>query len=697
LKSGLWAARGELTREVFGNQPTTAQVVFYVLSAAALAVFGWGVWRRVRLWRLGRPAAGRVSFPAAAVNLLRDGVLQARVFGRRRSVSVAHVLLFAGFAVLFLGTTLLGIEHGLAVLLGRDADHPVFHKGVYFAIYEFTTDAFGLALLAGGGVLAVRRWRRPGSIGHAWSDWFVLASLLVLGVTGYLVEGLRLLREQTPFPGFSFVGWLAAQGFAALGVTSASASGPHFVLWWFHALLALGLVAAFPYTRLLHALAGAARLMAGPAPLGVLRKVDEAEVEQTGVFGVSRISHLDRRQLLELDACVSCGRCQDACPAFEAGKPLSPRDVVQDLKRQLNIVGPRLLAGEAVDEPALAGETIRSETLWSCTTCSACTAVCPLDVNPLGLITDLRRNLIGEAQLRGPAAAALQKMDRGGNPWGLPARDRLAWTAGLDVPTTADCPDFEVLYWVGCAAAYDRRVQKVARSVVRLLKAAGVRFAVLGTEERCTGETARRMGDEFLFQQLATGNVETLQRCGVEQRGRTILTHCPHCLNSFQHDYPQMGGTFKVVHHTEYLARLAAEGRLPLDRATLQIKGDKITYHDPCYLARVSEVTEPPRRLLGLTVVPETGRKLIEMPRHGRDTSCCGAGGGRMWFDDAVAERIGGGRIAEALATGAGTVAVACPFCLIMLGDGVAARDPRVQVRDVAEILADALSPEPRA
>jgi Fe-S oxidoreductase len=420
--------------------------------------------------------------------------------------------------------------------------------------------------------------------------------------------------------------------------------------------------------------------------------LDAEEVERTGVFGVGRLGDLSRRQLLELDACVSCGRCQDACPASEAGKPLSPRDVVQDLRRHLSTVGPCLLApGKAEEKPGLAGEVILPETLWSCTTCSACTDVCPLGVNPLGLISDLRRNLIGEALLRGAPAAALQKTDRAGNPWGLPARDRLAWADGLDVPTTASCPDFEVLYWVGCAAAYERRAQQVARSVVKLLKAAGVRFAVLGAEERCTGETARRMGDEFLFQQLATGNIESLTRHGVKRGAKKIVTHCPHCLNSFKKDYPQMGGDYEVLHHTEFLSRLSAAGRLPLDPAILAKVGGKVTYHDPCYLARVSNVTAPPRKLIELTVVQGGGRELVEMPRHGRQTSCCGAGGGRMWFDDPASERIGNSRVQEALATGADTIAVACPFCLIMVGDGAAARNPGVQVRDVAELLAEAL------
>ena len=284
----------------------------------------------------------------------------------------------------------------------------------------------------------------------------------------------------------------------------------------------------------------------------------------------------------------------------------------------------------------------------------------------------------------------MQKTQRSGNPWGLPPQDRFAWADGLGVPTVAENPQFDVLYWVGCAAAYDRRVQKVARSVVRLLQIAEVNFAVLGPEERCTGESARRMGEEFLFQEVAAANVEVLSAAGVKK----ILTHCPHCLNSFRSDYPQMGGRYEVVHHSEFLAELIAEGRLKIDaEARKKLAPGKVTYHDPCYLARVQNVTAAPRDVLQQTLGGDG--ELVEMPRHGRATACCGAGGGRMWFDDTPDQRIGVGRIEEVLATGAKTVAVACPFCLTMVSDGVAASEGNVAVRDIAELLIEVIDAKP--
>jgi Fe-S oxidoreductase/nitrate reductase gamma subunit len=684
-------AFSQLTREVFGNVPDGAKILFYLLSLVSLGIFVWGVVRRVRLWRRGKRNPQPMEWRAAFGHLWRLVLLQRRVRGRG-AASTAHVLLFGGFMVLTLGTTLLAIEHGLAWLLGRGPGEPVFHNGLYFAIYEPVLELAGLGLLAGCAFFVWRRWKQPPEPGHDHRDWLVLALLAAIGVTGYLLEGLRIVREQTPWPGLSFVGALAGQGFAVCGLTPVNVAGWHLAVWWAHAVLALALIALFPFTRLLHAVAGTVRLAHGVQRLGELPAVSIREVEETGELGVARLEQFTRRQLVELDACVACGRCDEACPAWEAGKPLAPRQVVQDLRGRLNT----LASGRASapsggsgngDPPPLAGHVVAAETLWSCTTCSACVDVCPLGVNPLGFIVELRRHLVTEAQLRGAPALALQKTDRAGNPWGLPARDRMAWAAGLAVPTIEENPDCEVVYWVGCAAAYDRRLQKVARSVVRLLRAARVNFAVLGNQECCTGETARRLGDELLFQQLARRNLETFERHGLGRRARRLLAHCPHCVNSFRQDYAQLGGDLDVFHHTSFLAELVRDGRLALPKSSAVAPA--LTYHDPCYLARVQGETAAPRTLL-------TGAgRLREMPRHGRHTACCGAGGGRMWFDDAPDKRTGQSRVAEALATDAPTLAVSCPFCLIMTGDGLAARGGAMTVRDVAEILADALPPDP--
>ncbi len=683
-------AVGQLTREVFGNIPAWAKTLFYLAAAVSLIVFSYGCYRRVRLWRLGRAGKSRPAVPQIVSNLLRDVLLQQRVKGRGLA-SVAHLLLFSGFVVLFIGTVLIAVEHLSAALLGRAADDPVFHQGLYFAVYEIVMDTFGLALMAGVVLFAWRRARRPSSVGHNALDWCVLVLFFVLGGTGYLIEGLRIIIEQPRLAGVSFVGLACAWSWETVGVGPESAGAVHFGLWWLHAVMALGLIAVIPYTRLLHVVAGALNLATSSRELGVMQPVSIEELEETGFVGVGAVRDFSSQQLLMMDACVSCGRCDDACPALEAGKPLSPKSVVQDLRAHLNVVGALLSQTRTTPtnghhSPALHGDTIAAETLWSCTTCSACVDVCPLGVSPLGMITDLRRFLVGEAELRGSPATALQKTQRTGNPWGLPAAERFAWAEGLKVPTVEDHPDFELLYWVGCAASYDRRTQKVARAVVKLLQAAGASFAVLGSQERCTGEAARRMGDEFLFQELAASNVQTLGK----HRVHKIVTHCPHCLNSLRRDYPQFGGNYEVIHHSQLLMELLEQGRIPI-RGSRSDFERTVTYHDPCYLARVNGQTEAPRKVIETRMANSGNLTIIEMPRTGRQTSCCGAGGGRMWFDDAADERIGRSRVQEALDTGASTIAVGCPFCLTMMSDGVAARDGKVEVKDIAELLLEVL------
>jgi Fe-S oxidoreductase len=419
------------------------------------------------------------------------------------------------------------------------------------------------------------------------------------------------------------------------------------------------------------------------------------EVEKSERIGVSAIEHFDRQQLLSLDACMECGRCEEACPAFATEKPLSPKKVVQDLKvlMGLNLTPfvSRSTKGDAAPATAtnraLHDETIQIETLWSCTTCNACAQVCPVRIDPVTLLTDMRRNRVGEGALSGTAATALRRMQSSGNPWGLPAAERANWTEDIGAPTVEENPQFELLYWIGCAGSYDRRAQRVARAMVKLLKHAKVNFAILGREEKCTGESARRLGDEFLFQELARANIATLAKYNVKR----IVTHCPHCLNSLLKDYSQFGGSYEVIHHTQLLEQLLAEGRLKVNGAPSA--GDTITYHDPCYLARVNGVHDAPRGVLKAlsTETASPPVELREMPRNREKTFCCGAGGGRMWMEEDPKKRVCSVRAKEALDTGAKTVAVGCPFCLTMMTDGVASRTDSARVLDVAEILAERL------
>ncbi len=674
------------TRETFGNIPHQAVMVFYCLTIVAMLIFGYGIWRRFQFWRRGtgplRDLLNRQELWTRVRRLLKEGLGQARVRGRG-AASRAHIGLFAGFMVLFLGTTLLEIDH----LASSMAQGLKFHKGWYYIIYEFTLDVFGLLFLTGCLYFLWRRTRRPASLGHRATDWYVIGTFLAIGVTGYLVEGLRMVWQQPNgiAASCSPVGLMVAGWFS--GLPQASARSAHQWFWWTHAILVFGFIASVPYTRLLHIIAGPLNLFFARPGLGVLTPVSMEEVEKTERVGVSQIDHFTQQQLLTLDACMECGRCEEACPAFATGKPLSPKKVVQDLRGLMNLG--RDTARKLHDE------TIQAATLWACTTCSACVRVCPVRVDPLTLITDMRRNRVGEGTLSGTPATALRRMQSSGNPWGLPGAQRAAWAEGLGAPSVKENPGFEILYWVGCAGSYDRRALRVARAVVKLLKQAKVNFAILGSEEKCTGESARRLGDEFLFQELAQANIATLNKYKV----RKILTHCPHCLNSLLKDYAQFGGCYEVVHHTQFLEGLLAEGRLVIDSAGVppsqgnEPAAEPLTYHDPCYLARVNGIHQAPRQVLNFGAPHDhsTANALREMPRNRQNTFCCGAGGGRMWMEEEPKQRVSTVRAAEALATGAKTVAVGCPFCLTMMTDGVASQSESARVMDVAEILVERL------
>lgn len=673
-----------LSREIFGNIGQESKLAFYALAVFALLIGARGLARMIGRWNRGQPSTTKNCWKGLPRRLFAFAFHRHSTWfslrDTRPAASWAHRLLFWGFCLLSLGTILIAIEHVAALVLGRAATDPVFHKGLYFAVYELVLDAAGLALLAGGAWFLVRRLSDRSSIAREPADLVVLTGLLFLGVTGYVVEGLRIIEAQTAQPWFSFVGAAVASGLEGAGVTPTIAATAHRVSWWLHAVVALGLLAAVPYTRLRHVVAGSVLLATTDSQqLGTMTPVSIEEVEASGKFGIGEVTDLPRQQLIQLDACVSCGRCEDECPAHAAGKPLSPRSVVQALSGHLQ----DLVASPArEDTPPLHGEVISEDTLWACTTCSACVEVCPLGVDPLTLITGMRRHLVGSGNIRGPAATALQKLSRSGNPWGLPAEQRFDWAEGLQVPTVEDTPDFEILYWVGCAAAYDRQARRTARAMVRLLQTAKVNFAVLGNQERCTGESARRMGEEFVFAELAATNVETFKRHGVTR----ILTHCPHCLNSLRHDYPQAGGQFDVIHYSQYLAELISAGRLTFPGSQTDSHTGSVTFHDPCYLARVNGIVDSPRELLS-----HAGARLTEMPRHGCRTACCGGGGGRMWLDDAPDERVGQDRVDEVLQTATETVVVSCPFCRTMIGDGIAARGAETLVKDLAEVMVAAL------
>ncbi|HET7535594.1 MAG TPA: heterodisulfide reductase-related iron-sulfur binding cluster [Candidatus Didemnitutus sp.] len=654
------------TREVFLNIAPWMRVVFYGLMLASVSVLGFQVWRRARLWSQGQPGGFEKDWRLWARRLFVFALAQKRVY-RKSLGAVLHVLLFSGFVVLTIGTTLLAIA---------DKGPVNFHHGWYYLFYELSMDVFGVALCAGCCLGIWRRlFQRPSALGHSNRDWILLSTLLALGITGFLVEAFRLHYTQVApeIARWSPVGQVINLTLLH-GLDLVAAQRLHLGFWWLHAILIALFFASLPVTRFMHVLTGPANIAARPArPMGVLKALKIEEVEKTGKVGVSAVGDFTRQQLLSLDACMECGRCEEACPATASGKPLSPKNVVLNLRDAM---------AAATSAGSLHDTVISAETLWACTTCQACVQECPVLIGQVDLISDLRRNLVGEGHISGPPAKAMAGISRQSNPYGRPASERMAWATGLDVPTVDTNPNFEYLLWLGCAVSYDPRAQKVARALAQLLQEANVNFAVLGDKERCTGDPARRMGDEFLFQELAQANIETLGSRQVKK----IVTPCPHCMNSLQNEYAEFGGHYQVQHHTQLLADLVNSGRL----AGRTKAGEKVTYHDPCYLARANRETKAPRAVLKAA----TGCSVSEMPRHGTKTFCCGAGGGRMWFDEAPAQRVSKLRASEAAETGAQTLATGCPFCLNMMSDAMnaAPENQKMKVLDIAEVLLESRS-----
>jgi Fe-S oxidoreductase/nitrate reductase gamma subunit len=668
----------EITREIFWNVGTWVRWPVYGLGLIVIIIFALGLAKRIRLWRLGKPENRYDRIGKRITSFLSYGLFHGRIL-KEPYPGITHLFLFWGFLVLLLGTILIFIQEDITLLLFGTT----FIHGGFYLFFSFALDLFGLLAIIGLILLAFRRYvLRPDRLDNKTEDLIVLVLVFLVLLTGFLNEAARIAVTKPDFERWSFVGWEMSKLLAAPG--SGEASRPlHAVLWWVHVLLAFGFIGYVAYSKLLHLITSPLnQFFRSFDPSGEVKPIPDIENQET--FGVTQIGEFTWKQLLDTDACTRCGRCQDNCPAYLSGKPLSPKKVIQDLKDHLNVAGKNLSKGEGKKEevPPIAGIVVTEDELWACTTCGACLQVCPVFIPVIDKAVDLRRYLVlMESKFSSEVKLFFKNMETNYNPWTIGFSTRGDWAKDLGLKTLSEKGDSEYLLYVGCAGSFDERNKKVTRSLVGLLQKAGVDFGMLGAEEICCGETARRMGNEYLAQILMQQNIELFKNYGVKK----IITICPHCYNTFRNEYHQFDGNYQVFHHTEFLWYLIREGKLKLNTSVDMTA----VYHDSCYLGRHNNIYDVPRELLGS--IKDT--KIVEMERSRGKSFCCGAGGGRMWMEETIGTRINHMRIDQVASTDASVVATACPYCLTMLEDGIKEKgmESRMTVFDLAELLEKAI------
>ena len=684
---------------LFGVLPVWVGV--YALTLITLAVAGYAVYRRVfRLTLQGRPAA-RFDRPltrlagAASIVLGQRKVLQrvGRADPRSRRIDLAGI----GHAAIFWGFLSFSLSY-LIFIFGGSIWHPlaetILTKTGVLA-YSVYLDVLAVVVLAALAWALFRRW-----VAQPHRLTFDLTrkgeSIIIVGLTGGLMLATLLVHSFYVAAGGSGpeagvpVGGAIGGWFLALGMSAATAGVLQAVFWWVHLLIILGFALYIPFSKHIHMVAAPLNaFFRSLEPRGALQvdTIDLESMDENARFGASRVQDFTWKQLLDGYACAVCGRCTDACPAHTTGKILSPMHIVENLKEHMIAIGHQGPRDDTHTEPMpLIDGAIPEQAVWDCVSCGACMEECPVVVEHIPTIMDLRRSLVlDEARMPETGMNALLSMEQRGHPWRGTTFSRTDWAAGLDVPTIAEKPDAEVLFWVGCTAALEQRSQGIARSMVKVLKAAGVDFAILGDEESCTGDPARRMGNEYLYQMLAQQNVAVLNGYNIKK----IVAICPHCFNTIRNEYPQFGGDYEVLHYSQFVDGLIRERRIK----PIRMMETSVAYHDSCFLGRHNGVYDAPRNIA--KAIP--GLRLVEMsPRCRERGFCCGAGGGHMWIEESGGERINHARTDHFLATGADMVGVSCPFCLQMMTEGIQSKGEAdtKEARDVLEILADSLDEE---